>query len=244
MEFIRHHRSINSIHNQVQILRSKGFNIPQCDCYWSKEAAIILKEDYPKFGRNSERLLMLGYSKAEIDQKARREGIKFKDAMQWTNWLPEEDLWLKDNYETGKKIADLTLQFIETFPTTTHTEKAIRARLKTLRLSCIENVRFWTVEEDEIVKANYPTIGTNCVDLLVDRTRDQVRARAKILKVRTSGPKNAKKIRCVETGEVFNSSRAAATWATGKACKDSGSIGQALKTGVGIAYGYHWEYTD
>jgi hypothetical protein len=242
---MKHRRSISSINGKVSYLRSCGFDIPQSACFWTDEATLLLKEEYPKFGRNSPKLLNLGYSKEEIDQKARRENIKFIDAMEWTPWTEEEDAWLNTHYTKDASVSQIVTSFKEAFSNTSHTDAAIKARMKTLRLSTIENVRYWTKEEDELVLTYYATMGTDCVTMFTGRTKDQIKQRARTLGVRTSGPKNRKSIKCIESGVIFSSGREAASWATGKPCKDSGSIGQALKKGSGaLAYGYHWEYVE
>ncbi len=245
MEFIKHRRSINAINGKVAYLRRCGFNIPSSACFWTEEATLLLKEEYPKFGRNSQKLLNLGYSKEDIDQKARREGIKFIDAMKWTSWTEEEDAWLKTYYTKNFSVPQMVTLFKEAFSNTSHTDAAIKARMKTLRLSTIENVRHWTKEEDELVLTYYASMGTDCINMFSNRSRDQLKQRARTLGIKTAGPKNRKKVRCIESGLVFDSGRDAANWATGRQCKDSGSIGQALKNSVNaLAYGYHWEYVD
>ena len=58
----------------------------------------------------------------------------------------------------------------------------------------------------------------------------------------------AKKIRCVETGQIFESSRAASKWV--KFVREiyicnMRSISQACRGGgQATSYGYHWEYVD
>jgi hypothetical protein len=249
MEFVSHHRSIPAIHGQVRYLRKCGYNIPQSDCFWTPKEVAILAEDYPQYGRNSTRLLSIGYTKEQIDQKAKREGIKFKEAMQWTPWTDEEDTWLKEHYNKEVSISYLISLFKEAFNNTSHTDAAIKARMKTLRLSNIENIRFWTTAEDDIIREYYPTIGTDCRKWLSGRSKVHVQTRAKILGVSFIGAirKNAKKIRCVETDLLFDSVRSAACWATGKQCRDGGSIGVALNrpsSDGAKAYGYHWEYVE
>ena len=59
-----------------------------------------------------------------------------------TTWWPEEDAWLVDNYSLDKTRNELVIEYRKAFPNSCHTDMAIKARLKTLRLSTIDNVHF------------------------------------------------------------------------------------------------------
>ena len=66
-------------------------------------------------------------------------------------WWPEEDAWLVDNYSLEKTRDTLICNYRKAFPDSYHSNDAIKARLKTLRLSNDKNIRHWTTEEDVLL---------------------------------------------------------------------------------------------
>lgn len=66
-------------------------------------------------------------------------------------WWPEEDAWLVDNYSLEKTRDTLICNYRKAFPDSYHSNDAIKARLKTLRLSNDKNIRHWTTEEDALL---------------------------------------------------------------------------------------------
>lgn len=62
-------------------------------------------------------------------------------------WWPEEDAWLIDNYSVDKKRAQLVNEYRQAFPESYHSDMAIKARLKTLRLSDAKNVNHYSEED-------------------------------------------------------------------------------------------------
>lgn len=66
-------------------------------------------------------------------------------------WTKDEDLWIKINFSKGISREKLYNKFIKEFPKTNHTLSAFNARLKTLRLSKIENVNRWSNEDDKLL---------------------------------------------------------------------------------------------
>ena len=66
-------------------------------------------------------------------------------------------------------------------------------------------------------------------------------------------PVNARKVRCIEKGIVFNSLREAGDWLgellgeytdKNKRCRICDRIGEHLKKGNSECKGYHWEYIE
>ena len=57
-------------------------------------------------------------------------------------WWPEEDAWLVDNYSLDKTREQLVNEYYQAFPESYHSKEAIKARLKTLRLSNAKNINF------------------------------------------------------------------------------------------------------
>ena len=62
-------------------------------------------------------------------------------------WWPEEDAWLVDNYSLDKKRDQLINEYRQAFPDSYHSDMAIKARLKTLRLSDAKNVNHYSEED-------------------------------------------------------------------------------------------------
>ena len=64
-------------------------------------------------------------------------------------WWPEEDAWLVDNYSLDKTREQLVNEYYQAFPESYHSKEAIKARLKTLRLSNAKNINFWSEDENK-----------------------------------------------------------------------------------------------
>lgn len=246
MEFVRHHRSIPAIYGKVGYLRNQNIDISS-DCFWSPDETSILKEKYPKCGRHIPELISLGYTGDQIAAKALREGIKFDSALPWSKWTNDEDRWLCEHYNKNLSISEIIDEFKKSFNGATHTDLAIRARLKTLRLSTIENIRLWTEAEDALIRTHYPSKGTDIVYMFDNRSRNQIKYRANRLGIQLLAPStNSKKVRCIENQKIFNSTMEAARWAIGNDYKGhDNDIRRFLKDSSKVlAYGYHWEYLD
>lgn len=100
-------------------------------------------------------------------------------------WWPEEDAWLVDNYSLDKTRNQLINEYYQAFPKSYHTEAAIKARLKTLRLSNIKNVNSWSEEENKkLVELWYDMPLEDIIKLFPGRTYDTLRAQAKKLKLK------------------------------------------------------------
>lgn len=64
-------------------------------------------------------------------------------------WWPEEDAWLYDNHSLNKTRDQLIEEYRIAFPDSYHSDAAIKARLKTLRLSDAKNINFWSEDENK-----------------------------------------------------------------------------------------------
>lgn len=95
--------------------------------------------------------------------------------------------------------------------------------------------KYWTEEEDQILRDNYSKGYKAVLELLPKRSKDSIMCRAKVLKL----PNNVyRKVRCVETGQIFNSITEA-----GKAMNiDRLYINECLSGKKKSTGGYHWEY--
>lgn len=97
-------------------------------------------------------------------------------------WWPEEDAWLYDNHSLSKTRDQLIEDYRKAFPDSYHSDAAIKARLKILRLSNADNINFWSNEENEkLIKVWYDTPLEEIIKLFPGRTYDTLRAQAKKL---------------------------------------------------------------
>ena len=78
-------------------------------------------------------------------------------------WWPEEDAWLVDNYSLDKTREQLVNEYYQAFPESYHSKVAIKARLKTLRLSSAENINFWNEDENK-----------KLIELWFDATKEEI----------------------------------------------------------------------
>lgn len=150
---------------------------------WTEENTKILYQQYPIHGHNIIELINYGYNLNQIDQKARREGLKFNNKMFWAKWTKEEDDFLKNIFNNEDKINRNKIVNIFQNKYPYRTESSIKARMKTLRLSKIDNIKFWTKEEEEIVKKYYPKIGTKCSELIPNHSKQAIVKKAQCLNV-------------------------------------------------------------
>lgn len=76
--------------------------------------------------------------------------------LSFNTWWIEEDVWLIENYTKFNNRNDIVKAFKLNFENNYHSDAAIKARLKTLRLSNINNVNFWTEVEQEKLAELWP----------------------------------------------------------------------------------------
>ena len=97
-------------------------------------------------------------------------------------WWPEEDAWLVDNYSLDKTREQLVNEYYQAFPESYHSKEAIKALLKTLRLSNAKNINFWSEDENKkLIELWYDTPLEDIIKLFPGRTYDTLRAQAKKL---------------------------------------------------------------
>lgn len=100
-------------------------------------------------------------------------------------WWPEEDAWLVDNHSLNKTRDKLIEEYRKAFPDSYHSNEAIKARLKTLRLSDAKNINFWSEEDKAKLLELYPTVCKE--DLLAafpGRSIETIRHQAKVLRIK------------------------------------------------------------
>ena len=102
-------------------------------------------------------------------------------------------------------------------------------------------LNFFTEEEIELLREEYPNRGYNIPELLLRHSKQSIHAKAIKLGIKVSETRRAalrRPVVCVETGRIFESVRAAAAFA-GSSSLHKNSLIKGNATG-----GYHWKYLD
>lgn len=144
---------------------------------WTAYTVEILIRDYPAKGTKIPELISLGFTPRSISSKAAR--LKIKQLGRY--WTPEDIELLEDKYPTqGSNIQELRCKG---FTETKICSKAQKLGIKFIGSSEGAYAR-WTSEEDNIVRRDYPSLGSNISSLLSKgRTRATINARAQKLGV-------------------------------------------------------------
>lgn len=228
MEFIKHHRSYQSI-----VQKAFELDITKRNCWTEAERQILIDyyKTHQKISKKELAKLIPGHNPFQIITQASYLGLakpKFK-------WTQDKIEILKANYPSlGAKCSTM----LGCSPTAC-TQMANKLEIKFNKPEVkpkTERVKFaWTAEEDNIIKLFYNTDIEQCVSLLVNRNRNSIIARAKALGIKAD---RTKKVKCVETGNIYSVKDAAEFIS-----KTSGSIIYAIKNKT-LAGGYHWEYIE
>jgi hypothetical protein len=226
MDFKIHHRSINAI---IRAANKQGLYKPATP--WTSDEDAILMEYYLVEGEQS-------FTRVPNHSVyACRSRVLKLDLTKRTPWTTAEDEVLRKYYpKEGPKCFSRFLN---------RSEGSCKSRVAILGLSM--EVRptgvLWTEKENLIIKTYYPTEGSAVVSRLPNRTSATIKRQARVLGVKYIGPKRhtgQKRVKCIETGEVYNSAKEAAI-----TFNISYKMIQACATGTKKSGGsYHWEYVD
>lgn len=182
-------RSITAVLSKIDDL-----NISQSRSYSSKELKILrdnyeIKSIYELMG------LLPGRSKDSIIKKAQDLGLHSSYNLPWSS---EEIEILKNDKELS-----------------TRSFNACKTKCRELNIYhhiYRPNTHYWTTEENEMIKKYYPIEGRDCCKRFPNRSEASVVMQARKLGVKSCRKavkimvaKTSKKVRCIETGEVFNS---------------------------------------
>ena len=191
---------------------------------WTEEEENILLKYYPLEGAKGCAERIKGRTENAIRYRATTQlGLSSQ-----AGWTEEEDMILKSLYPIGgyRECMDKL---------NGKTKSAIYIRARFFQLEAPNNQ--WTEEEINILKEYYQTKGVNeCIKRLKGKTKSAIQGKAHNLKLR--GPARGKKVRCLETGEVYDSAV--------KAMKQLGLTGidNCARGETKTAGGYHWEYVE
>lgn len=193
--------------------------------YWQPwEDEIIIKE-YPTTGTKIKDKLN-NRRTGEISARAKKLGVEYTNSGVWEAW--EEEILRKYFPSEGTDV-------YKRLTVNNRSKGACQHRAKRLGISCDKDV--WTEEEEALLIKHYPKIGKKVSSMLEKHTERAIGARAAQLGLKSPNQNGSRKVRCVETGIVYESIKAASD-AVGK------NVHNALAKRPCKVAGYHWEYVE
>lgn len=223
-EFVKNNfkdRTVAAVSNRAIFLGlTQPFAVP-----YTEEETEIVKKYYPIEGPNCYK---------RLTNRTKDAVVKFANSIGITanRFLSEEEIEIIKKYyptEGSKVLKRLPNRNIN----------SVRNMARKLGVKSISN--YWTEEEDNLLKENfYKLKGTKLQALLPNRSLSSISKRANDLGMR----KERTKVRCVETGEVFDNASDAARKMGIEANHPMTSITRVCKGIRPTAYGYHWEYVE
>lgn len=236
--------------NQI-IVADETRNIVKCirkikefeDNSWLEWEDDIIRKYYPTEGAES--------CMKRINQKRKELGIQFvgrsvSSILNRANKININTHWSKYNQYYSQEEIDIIKEFYPIEGIKVIDRLPIK-RLKgsVYRVASRLNLKApndeYTDDEIEIIQKYYPIEGRNCANR-IGRSKYSVFMVASRLNIKCLNKEKgfaARKVLCVETGEVFNSLTDAAN---AKKCLSSTICSVCKKTGKKTAGGYHWEY--
>lgn len=226
-------RSASAVFAKIDILslcRSRS------EIIYSPEELKILKDNYETKPITELLKLLPRRSRTSIASKAQELGLHSSYNRPW-NSKELEDL------KNGKELS--------TRPFNTCKNKCRELKIHH-PIYLPQTAHFWTAEEDETLRKYYPIEGQDCYKRLPGRNALSVATRANKLGVKSSREafkfmiaKTSAKVRCVETGEVFDSISQANKKYPGaenlrSVIKGKRSYAGRLPDGTKL----HWEYVE
>ena len=214
-------KSKGAIQQRASILGVKVIN------NWTEEE-IRWMQDNSYFYTKEELIDKTGKSWRQIERILKKYGLKCCTKV--IKWTEEEDIIIKKYYPKEGGNVYLRLK--------NRTYNTVMGRASALGIKYDnEENRKWTEEEDTILKENYAKLGKNIVNLLPGRKLGSIITRAHKIGIK----RRDLSIKCVETGEVFNSIKEATEFAGLQSGK---CIRKCCKGESKTAGGYHWEYVE
>ena len=215
-------RTYSSVHYRSNFL---GLTTPN-RIPFSKEEEDLIRKYYPIEGQNCYARFN-NRSKQTIVLLARKLGIKSLKNI-WT----EEELKIIRTYyaKEGKNIAKrIPNKSID----------AIKRMANKMGIYSSAYYKEWTKEETNILINNYATCSMKqLLEMIPKHDKNSIRARVARLNLK----KCIQKIKCIETGKIYNSGQEAIRDLNIDNINGGGHITACCKGIRPTAYGYHWEY--
>ena len=190
---------------------------------WTSDMDNVIKEKYAEVGAKGIHRIMPEKSVSQIADRAIKLGVKFDS--NW--WSKEEDEVLKNFWVHDRERA---LQLLPKRTFKNCQQRAIKMRL-------LQEGYCWTDEEIVTLKKYYAIGGKYEVKKhLTTKSISQIASKASALKLKS--PNHKKRIKCIETNEVYESASEAMRQ-TGIKTIDMCARGKCKTAG-----GYHWEYVE
>lgn len=212
-------RTIASIYGRASFLQILYIN----ENTWTKEEDKIIKEKYSTLGAAGLSKLLPKRSRSQIADRAIKLGVKFDSKL----WSKEEDEVLKNFWVHDRERA------LQLLPKRTFKNCQQRA----IKMGLLQEGYYWTDEEIATLKKYYVIGGKYEVKKhLTTKSINQIASKASALKLKS--PNHKKRIKCIETNEVYESASEAMRQ-TGIKTIDTCARGKCKTAG-----GYHWEYVE
>lgn len=221
-------RTFLAVKSRVHELHEMGLATEWESLPFTQEEDDIIREFYPSEGAECYKR-MKNRTPSAVSQRASKIKVKRGEYF----WSEEDREIIRKYYPVeGNKI-------LKRFPgKTLYSIKAQARKMKVYSISCS-----WTKEEDELIKKKYNKLGgIGLAPLMPNRDSTEISRRAKVLGVKRENYR--RKVKCVETGQVFNDAR--------EACRIMGITPKHANQNIldvckgkkdkKTAYGYHWEF--
>lgn len=207
------HKTLGAVHTRIARLKLS-------DRTWTAEEEAWLKLNYADLGKGA-CAQYLNRTPGSIEHKVNKLKISTRI------WTDEDVAWLIANYATTP--ISICSEFLNRSPSSI-TSKA--AMLKLVKAT------HWTAVEDDWLRENKPVTTWEYCSEYLGRSISSIKQRAFFLKISNSYHKNhPKRVRCIETGEVFES--------ISQARKKYGArVKSALYGQTKSVKGLHFEYIE
>ena len=193
--------------------------------YWQPWEDSIIINEYPTLGNKIKNKLNNRHI-SDISTRAKKLGVKYENRGTWEEW---EDEIIKEFFPSEGVMVYKRLTAYN------RSKSACQHRARRLGVS-FEKIQ-WTKEDDAILIQYYPKCGKKVASMLENHTEKACMARAAQLNLSAPNQNGSKKVRCVETGIVYESIKAASI-AVGK------NVHNALSKRPCKVAGYHWEFVE
>lgn len=193
--------------------------------YWQPWEDEIINNEYPANGSRIKSKLNNRHV-SDISARAKKLGVEYINKGTWEKW--EDDIIRTYFPSEGTMV-------YKRLTTKNRNRSACQHRANRLGIAC--DKQQWTKEEDDFLVQNYPKYGKKVFSALSKHTAKACNARVSQLKLLAPNQNGSKKVRCVETGIVYESIRAASL-AVGK------NVHNAFAKRPCKVAGYHWEFVE
>ena len=190
---------------------------------WTSDMDNVIKEKYAEVGAKGIHRIMPEKSVSQIADRAVKLGVKF-DSKRWSKEEDEvlKNFWVQDREKVLQLLPKRTLK---------------NCQQRAIKMGLLQEGYYWTDEEIATLKKYYVIGGKYEVKKhLTTKSISQIASKASALKLKS--PNHKKRIKCIETNEVYESAS--------EAMKQTGikTIDMCARGKCKTAGGYHWGYIE